>query len=128
MRQKGLLIVTGILCLGLMFTVLSVGGVDAAPIKLKIANFFPPPAKQSKITQEFGEELERRSGGRIKVQYFAGGSLLKAPAIYKGIEAGITDIGYSHVYYTPGRMPVSEAAGLPMGCLLYTSPSPRDRS
>jgi len=115
MRHKRLLIVTGILCLGLMFTVLSVGGVYAAPIELKIANFFPPPSKQSKILDEFGKELERRSGGRIKVQYFAGGSLLKAPAIYKGIEAGIADIGYSHVYYTPGRMPVSEAAGLPMG-------------
>ncbi|MHB8767124.1 MAG: TRAP transporter substrate-binding protein [Deferrisomatales bacterium] len=84
-------------------------------ISLKIANFFPPPSKQSKITEEFGKELESRSGGRIKVQYFAGGSLLKAPAIYNGIEQGIVDIGYSHVYYTPGRMPASEGVGLPLG-------------
>ena len=81
-----------------------------AQVQLKIANFFPPPSKQSKITQEFGEELERRSGGRIKVQYCAGGSLVQAPAMFKGIESGITDIGYSHVYYTPGRMPASESA------------------
>jgi TRAP-type C4-dicarboxylate transport system substrate-binding protein len=31
------------------------------------------------------------------------------------IETGIADIGYSHVYYTPGRMPVSEGIGLPLG-------------
>ena len=88
---------------------------SADQIKIKIANFFPPPSKQSKITEEFGKDLEKRSGGRIKVQYFAGGSLLKAPAIYKGIESGITDIGYAHVYYTPGRFPVSEGVGLPLG-------------
>ena len=84
-------------------------------VQLKIANYFPPPSQQSKITQAFGEELEKRSGGRIKVQYFAGGSLLTGPNMFKGVESGIADIGYSHVYYTPGRMPVSEAIGLPVG-------------
>lgn len=117
MKQKSLLAVVGILCLGLMFAFLPFDTVQAKDevIKLKIANFFPPPAKQSKILDQFGKELEWRSGGRIKVQYFAGRSLLKAPAMYKGIEAGIADIGYAHVYYTPGRMPVSEGAGLPIG-------------
>lgn len=95
----------------------SYGGTARAAdvITLKMANFFPPPSKQSKLAQEFADELEARSNGRIKVQYFAGGSLLKPDAIYKGIESGIVDIGYSHVYYTPGRMPVMEGAGLPLG-------------
>lgn len=84
-------------------------------IELKIANFFPPPAKQSKILDEFCKTLEERSDGRIKVRYYTGGSLLRGPAMYKGIESGIADIGYSHVYYTPGRMPVTEAVGLPLG-------------
>ncbi len=84
-------------------------------INLKIANFFPPQAKQAKITQEFGEELKRRSGGRIKVQHYAGGSLLTGPNMFKGVESGVADIGYTHVYYTPGRMPVSEGIGLPIG-------------
>jgi TRAP-type C4-dicarboxylate transport system substrate-binding protein len=35
--------------------------------------------------------------------------------MYKGIESGIVDIGFSHVYYTPGRFPVSEGIGLPLG-------------
>lgn len=116
MRSKKLFIVGLVVCASFTFGLISYGGLaQAKEINLKIANFFPPPSKQSKITEEFGKELEARSGGRIKVQYFAGGSLLKAPAIYKGIESGIADIGYAHVYYTPGRMPVSEAAGLPMG-------------
>jgi TRAP-type C4-dicarboxylate transport system substrate-binding protein len=101
--------------LALLFPYTTPPAQSADQIKIKIANFFPPPANQSKITDQFGKDLEKRSGGRIKVQYFAGGSLLKAPAIFKGIESGITDIGYAHVYYTPGRFPVSEGLGLPLG-------------
>jgi TRAP-type C4-dicarboxylate transport system substrate-binding protein len=114
MKLKSISILVGIACLMLILTPIN-GAFAQKVINLKIANFFPPPAKQSKILEQFGKDLESRSGGRFKVQYFAGGSLLKAPAIYKGIEAGIADIGYSHVYYTPGRMPVSELLGLPIG-------------
>jgi len=86
-----------------------------AQVQLKIANYFPPPSQQSKTTEAFGAELAKRSGGKIKVEHYAGGSLLSGPNMYKGIESGIADIGYSHVYYTPGRMPVSESIGLPIG-------------
>jgi TRAP-type C4-dicarboxylate transport system substrate-binding protein len=115
MKEKGLIILAGIVCLMFMFSTSPVDKACAQEkvITLKVANYFPPPSKQSKITEEFGAELESRSGGRIKVQFFGGGSLLKAPAMFKGVETGIADIGYSHVYYTPGRMPVSELIGLP---------------
>jgi TRAP-type C4-dicarboxylate transport system substrate-binding protein len=107
----------GIVCLMFMFSTSLMDKACAAEkvINLKVANYFPPPSKQSKITEEFAAELESRSGGRIKAQFFAGGSLLKAPAMFKGVETGIADIGYSHVYYTPGRMPVTELVGLPIG-------------
>jgi TRAP-type transport system periplasmic protein len=111
MRANTFTIAAATLCSTFIFSSLA----HAQTINLKIANFFPPPSKQSKILQEFGEELERRSDGKIKVQYFAGGSLVAAPAMFRGIETGITDIGYSHVYYNPGRMPVTEAVGLPLG-------------
>ena len=90
-------------------------GATPQVVQLKIANYFPPPSQQAKTTLAFGEDLEKRSGGRIKAQHFAGGSLLTGPNMYKGIESGIADIGYSHVYYTPGRMPASESIGLPIG-------------
>lgn len=85
---------------------------------LKVANYIPPTSPQSMLIEDFCRELERRTGGRIKVDHYAGGSLLKAPAIFEGVVTGIADIGYSHIYYTPGKMPVTEAVGLPLG---YTS-------
>jgi len=83
-------------------------------IELKVANYFSPAAKHSLILEEFCRELEQRTGGRVKADYYTGGSLLTAPAMFDGVVDGIADIGYSHVYYTPGRMPVTETAGLPL--------------
>jgi TRAP-type transport system periplasmic protein len=108
-----------VLAVGVSFvlTFFTAQGVLAAPkvIELKFANYFPPPSAQSKVCEEFNLELEKRTGGRIKVNYFPGGSLLKAPAIAKGLETGIADIGFSHIEYTPGRFPATEAAELPLG-------------
>jgi TRAP-type C4-dicarboxylate transport system substrate-binding protein len=118
MRQKKLFLVVLVmaLCAGLMVTVLPSEKAHAAKvINLKVANYFPPPASQSTVLEEFCRELEKRTNGRVKVDYYPGGSLLSATAMFDGIVSGVADIGYSHVYYTAGRMPVTEVAGLPLG-------------
>jgi TRAP-type C4-dicarboxylate transport system substrate-binding protein len=88
---------------------------SADVIQLKVANYFPPPSFQSKVLEEFCRDLEKRTAGAVKVDYYAGQSLLKSTAMFDGVVSGIADIGYSHVYYTAGRMPVTEATGLPLG-------------
>ena len=105
----------GVLLLGFVLAFLPLGSVQAKTIELKISNYFPPPSGQSKIIVQFAQELEAQTGGQVKVSYFDGGTLLKAPATIKGIETGIADIGLSHVEYTAGRFPVMEACGLPLG-------------
>jgi TRAP-type C4-dicarboxylate transport system substrate-binding protein len=116
MRGKKLLMVVlaAVLSVGFMVTALPSEKACAA-VRLKVAQYFPPPSFQAKLLDEFGRDLEKRTNGQVKVDYYAGGSLLKAPAMFEGIVNGVADIGYSHVYYTAGRMPVTEAAGLPLG-------------
>jgi TRAP-type C4-dicarboxylate transport system substrate-binding protein len=94
---------------------LSVSSVQAAEtITLKFANFFPPPAAQSKICESFIKELEARTHGKVKVKYFPGGQLLKAPGMITGVENGVVDMGMSHIQYTLGRMPVTQTCDLPL--------------
>jgi TRAP-type C4-dicarboxylate transport system substrate-binding protein len=116
MKQKRLLIVVGVLCFGLMVSVLPSGKTHAAApvIRLKVATYFAAPSSQSQVLEEFCRELEKRTDGQVKVDYYAGGSLLSSAAMFEGIIKGIADIGYSHVFYTAGRMPVTEAVGLPL--------------
>jgi TRAP-type C4-dicarboxylate transport system substrate-binding protein len=104
-----------ILFVGLMITGLPSEKTHAAPvIRLKVANYFAAPASQSIVLEEFCRELEKRTDGQVKVDYYPAQSLLSSTAMFEGIIKGIADIGYSHVYYTAGRMPVTEAVGLPL--------------
>jgi TRAP-type transport system periplasmic protein len=114
MRNRKQILAVGIICLLFIFT-LHGNNAGAQVIELKFANYFPAPARHSQICEEFLKDLEERTGGKVKGRFFTGGSLLKAPAMFSGVVSGIADIGYSHVEYTPGRMPVTEAVGLPLG-------------
>ena len=116
MQRKRAFVIAFVLGLVSCFTFLSTGTASAKPeFNLKFANYFPPPSFHSKICEEFIAEVEKRTGGRIKFQYFAGGSLVKGPGMYEGVITGITDIGLSHVEYTPGRFPITGACELPLG-------------
>jgi len=117
MQKKSLAIVIGIVCLVFIFSTLPIdkAGAQKKVINLKVANYFPPPSFQSKVLEEFCRDLEKRTGDQVKVDYYPGQSLLKSTATFDGVVSGIADIGYSHVYYTAGRMPVTEAGGLPLG-------------
>jgi TRAP-type C4-dicarboxylate transport system substrate-binding protein len=85
------------------------------PIELTVANYFNSPTSQAQLLGEFCQELEQRTDGKVQVDYFDSSTLLTSTAMFQGILDGVADIGYSHVYYTPGRMPVTECIGLPLG-------------
>ena len=84
-------------------------------IELKFCNYFPVPARQSKICEDFIKDLEARSGGQLKIRFFPAGTLLTAPKIYDGVVEGIADIGFSNISYTFGRFRMTEALDLPLG-------------
>jgi TRAP-type C4-dicarboxylate transport system substrate-binding protein len=115
MAKRNVLVIFGIVFVLSTFA-FSTSGLSAEKIiNLKFASFLPGPQHCNKTSQEFIAELEQRTNGRVKVKFFPGGSLAKAPGMIKAIETGITDIGLSHASYTPGRFPVTEAFELPLG-------------
>jgi TRAP-type transport system periplasmic protein len=104
----------------LMFTVFTlmaiVPNVSAAKqIKLTYSNFFPPTHIQSKLSEAWCKEVEKRTQGRVTVQYFAGQTLTKAKQTYDSVMDDIADIGTSALAYTRGRFPVINAVDLPFG-------------
>ena len=84
-------------------------------IELSYANFFPPTHFNAILGEEWAQEIEKRTDGRVKITYYPGGSLLKGPGMYDGIVKGVADIGMSLFAYTAGRFPTMEALDLPMG-------------
>ncbi len=104
-----------VLCAGLIASVLPFEKAYAQTIRLRVATYVPPLSIHGRLLEEFCRELEGRTGGQVKVDFFAGGSLVTPVATFDSLVSGAVDIAYSHVYYTPGRMPVTEVVGLPLG-------------
>lgn len=90
----------------------------AGSVTLTYANFFPPTHVQSQLAEAWCAEVEKRTNGAVKVNYFPGNTLTKAPQTYDGVVEGICDVGMSALAYSRGRFPVMAAVDLPMG---YTS-------
>lgn len=83
--------------------------------ELNYAVFFPATHIQAQTAEAWAREVEERSGGRLKITLFPGGTLSKAAQTYEAVEAGIADIGMSVFAYTRGRFPLLEGLDLPLG-------------
>ncbi len=88
--------------------------VDKA-ITLSYSIFFPASHIQARMAQEWADEIEVRSEGRLRIRLFAGGTLTPAAQVYEGVVNGISDIGMSCFAYTRGRFPLLEGLDLPLG-------------
>jgi TRAP-type C4-dicarboxylate transport system substrate-binding protein len=101
----------------LLGTMLPASGSVAAEgqIQLTYANFPPAPTFPCVQMEHWAKEVEKRTGGKVKVKTFPGGTLLPAKNILDGVISGLADIGNFAMSYQPGRFPVSEAVDLPLG-------------
>ena len=102
-------------CFGLSLVFTGAASVGADEVKLTYSCFFPPTHVQSKLAEDWCREVEKRTNGAVKAQYFAGGTLTKAQQCYDGVVEGLSDIGFSVMAYTRGRFPVMSTIDLPLG-------------
>jgi len=108
-------IVAGLFIFSLLGLACPPGYAQEKTITLNFASFFPAENKVSLLMVQWCQEVEKRTNGRVKVTYFAGGTLAPAAQIYPGVVKGIADIGLSFMGYTMGRFPLSEVIEQPMG-------------
>ena len=70
-----------------------VGGVtvkaQAPTIKLTYSCFFPAAHTQGQLAGAWCREVENRTKGRVKIQFYPGGTLTKAAECYDGVVKGL---------------------------------------
>jgi TRAP-type C4-dicarboxylate transport system substrate-binding protein len=115
MRRRSIGI--GVLVLGI--AVLAFAGWSPAvadeTVTLRYSNFFPATHVQSKLGESWAKEVEKRTNGKVKIEYYPGQTLTKAKVVYDGVVSGISDVGMSVLGYTRGRFPIMEVVDLPLG-------------
>lgn len=87
----------------------------AGAIRLSYSCFFPPTHVQAKLAEAWCREVEKRTNGQVRIDFYPGGTLTKAKQCYDGVVEGISDIGNSALAYSRGRFPVMAAVDLPLG-------------
>src|SRR3972149_5940143 len=106
MKKTGLL---GILSAALVFALLA-GPLQAAettkPLILKFASWTPPQVNFAREGAWIVREMEKRSQGRIKIEYYWSNSLIPAQQIIDALQKGVADIAFINPAYQPGKMPL----------------------
>jgi TRAP-type C4-dicarboxylate transport system substrate-binding protein len=87
----------------------------SAQTKLNYSVFFPAPHKNAVLATEWAKEIEKRTGGKVQITVFPGGTLTPADKCYDGVVKGLSDIGFSVLAYTRGKFPLTEVVDLPLG-------------
>lgn len=113
--MKKALIILSVTFVSLFVLVTYAANYSQAATTLNYSIFFPPTHGQAKAGQAWAKEVEKRTGGKVKINVLAGGMLTPAEQTFDGVKKGIADIGMSCFAYTGGRFPLMEALDLPLG-------------
>ena len=101
-------LLVGFLVVGLAFT------TQAQVKALTFSTYTPSTHHVSKVLTDFCYEVEKATGGEIKIVLYSSGTLTKAEQILDGVIKGISDFGFSVNGYNQGRLPLMEVTDLPI--------------
>ena len=113
--KKSISVLMTVAVFAAVFVFTYVPSAKGEAIKLTYSNFFPPTHVQSKLADAWCKEVEKRTNGEVKVEYYPGQTLTKARQCYDGVVSGLSDVGMSVLGYTRGRFPLMEVCDLPLG-------------
>src|SRR5436305_3890570 len=82
-------------------------------VDLKISLWVPPAHPLVPATKEWAADIEKQSGGTIKMAIFPSEQLGKAFDHYDMARDGIADFTYVNPGYQPGRFPVIAVGQIP---------------
>ncbi len=93
---------------------LSVETSAAETINLKFSSPWPPKHPQhTMLIKQWGEKLNKLSGGQLKITLFPGQALGKAADHYDMAVKGVCDIALTNPMYTPARFQLTSVFWLP---------------
>jgi len=85
----------------------------APPIELKVSHYLPPNHTVQKVLEDWGHDVEARSGGRLKLRIYPAAQLGPVQRQFDLARNGQADMAVGLTGATPGRYPMTELASLP---------------
>jgi TRAP-type C4-dicarboxylate transport system substrate-binding protein len=76
-------------------------------IILKLSSFLPEAGTEGQLGKWWGTEVDKRTNGRVEVQYFFAESLVKTMDSLPAVSSGIADVQFFAAGYFPSQLPLS---------------------
>lgn len=97
-----------------MFYILAGKALAAdAQFTLRLAQFTKANEAESLAMKWWGDEVMKRSGGRIKIEYYFGQKLVKTREQFDAIRMGMADVGGYVSVWMPAKAPIFTIGGMP---------------
>jgi TRAP-type transport system periplasmic protein len=94
---------------GIPFALALFSGPAAGQETVRFASFLPAALPQTQVDQWFADEVTKRSGGKLKVQVFAGGALGKPTELLKLVSEGGVHMSTTSPAYFASQLPLLSA-------------------
>lgn len=85
----------------------------AQTIELKVSHYLPPNHTVQKTLEAWGEDIDKRSDGRLKLKIYPAAQLGPVQRQFDLVRNGQADLAVGLTGATPGRYPLTELANLP---------------
>ena len=86
---------------------------SAQPVELKVSHYLPPNHTLQKVLDRWAQDLDTRSGGRLKLRIYPAAQLGPVQRQFDLARNGQADMALGLTGATPGRYPMTELATLP---------------
>jgi len=97
----------------------ALGMFNAVPVmadsefSLTFADFAANSGPRADVLSWWADELNKRTEGRVEIEFFWSGSLLKTKDILKGVSNGVADMGTVIATITPAELPLFTYGSFP---------------
>jgi TRAP-type transport system periplasmic protein len=110
MKKTHMMLVFIVLSLSLILNITSskcYAAEDLKPITLKYGTFYNSTSWHGELHQWWANEVEKRTGGKVKINIFWMESLFKYKDALPAVQMGIGDMGWISMTYHPSHLPLS---------------------
>ena len=115
MRKVIGLIAIAVLLGGFCLVDLSQAAAPAAQFKWKMQSANPAGAPQIVLLNKMAADIEKMSGGRLKIEVLASGAIVNPFEILDGVNKGVIECGQWWTHYSMGKNPSGSLFSSPLG-------------
>jgi TRAP-type mannitol/chloroaromatic compound transport system substrate-binding protein len=109
------LILIAVLLGGFAFADLSQAAAPAAQFKWKLQSANPAGAPQIDLLNKMAADIDKMSGGRLKIEVLASGAIVNPFEILDGVNKGVIECGQWWTHYSMGKNPSGSLFSSPLG-------------